>query len=51
MFVDDKTAYGTYIPNGIKTNIQNKWNLYYDVARFLVLDGGKQIDYANTWLP
>ena len=22
-------------------------NLYYDVARFLVLDGGKLIDYAK----
>ena len=31
----------------MKTSIQNKWNLYYDVARFLILDGGKQIDYAK----
>ena len=31
----------------MKTGIQDKWNLYYDVARFLVLGGGKQIDYAK----
>ena len=31
----------------MKLDIQSKWNLYYDVARFLVLNGGKQIDYAN----
>jgi len=31
----------------MKLDIQSKWNLYYDVARFLVLDGGKQIDYAK----
>ena len=31
----------------MKLDIQSKWNLYYDVARFLVLNGGKQIDYAG----
>ena len=38
---------GIYTLKDMKTGIQYIWNLYYDVARFLVLDGGKQIDYAK----
>ena len=31
----------------MKLDIQSKWNLYYDVSRFLILDGGTRSRYAK----
>jgi len=40
-------AYVLYTPKDMKLGIQEEWNLCCDVACFLILDGGKQIEYAR----
>jgi len=47
MFVDERKEYGIYIPKDMKLGIQDKWELYYLLVDFLMVEGNYQSKFAD----